>query len=115
MVMSGLATVGATLASRSRLPLEMLWKSSAVCAPLNGRSPLSSSNSVTPKAQMSVAGDAGFPLRSSGATYGGLPTNIPSCVRSVTVVSLAIPKSMSFTSPSRVIMMLEGLRSRCSS
>ncbi len=90
--------------------------------------PVSISHRTTPNDQISARLSTGFPLACSGLMYPAVPMIIPACVaRMVSVGELvglpspgldvwptaASPKSSTFTTPSGVIMMLAGFRSRC--
>ncbi len=52
------------------------------------------------------------PLTCSGDMYEGVPTAIPSLVSASSPSSLAMPKSISFTSPDLVSITFAGLMSR---
>ena len=88
--------------------------------------PVNISKSVHPKAQTSLRLSTGSPRACSGLMYAAVPMTAPSrgpalvaigtSVRSGVTPSpptaLASPKSRTFTTPSGVILMLAGLRSR---
>ena len=101
---------------------------SETVSPWNSRCPVSISYSTTPKAQMSARLSTGLPRACSGAMYAAVPSTVPArvtCSRvtvgecsglpagGVSSVPLARPKSSTFTVPSGLILMLPGLRSRC--
>src|SRR5919107_414356 len=77
-----------------------------------GGSPASAWNSVAPSAQTSLAAVAGLPDATSGARYAGEPVMSPVAVSVGSLYARAIPKSVSFTWPSGVTRMFEGLTSR---
>ena len=96
--------------------------SNGVC-PLNGRTPVAISNSITPSAQMSLDACAASPRSCSGDMYGSVPTAVPACVSAACIcvtaavmsesnVRLASPKSSTFTRRSGVTMTLLLFRSR---
>jgi hypothetical protein len=67
---------------------------------------------MTPAAQMSAAGPTVSPFICSGAMYKGVPRPTPTAVSRLSESRRASPKSMTTRSPSGLIMMLAGFRSR---
>ena len=68
---------------------------------------------MVPKEKRSARGSAGFPSMVSGARCAGDPRMLPVTVNfSSGSSSAAMPKSVSFTTPSSRTMMFSGLRSR---
>ena len=89
-------------------PVITFSSTSAVVSPSKSRCRVSISNSTAPRLNRSLRLSARSSTTISGAMYAGLPVRLLSRVP----LRVAIPKSMSFTVPSRVIMMLLGLTSR---
>ena len=99
-------------------------KVSVTVSRANAGEPVSISNSTQPKAQMSVRLSTGWPLACSGLMYAAVPRTTPAIVPSDVMVidesrpdpstarAFARPKSSTLTTPSGVILMFEGLRSR---
>ena len=99
---------------------------SDIVLPANATCPVSISYNTHPNAQMSVRSSTGWPRACSGLMYAAVPMTgpsplPPSLAPGAFVGSgdepspptvLARPKSRTFTTPSRVIVMLAGLRSR---
>ena len=80
---------------------------------MNGGSPVSSSNSTQPTAYTSLRASTASPRACSGDRYWAVPMTAAVCVTFWPSPSaLAMPKSMTFTAPARLIMMLAGLTSR---
>ena len=80
-------------------------------APSNGRTPVSISCSSTPSDQMSLAVIDRGPADCSGLMYGSVPNRASRAGDQSSIV--AMPKSRTFTVPSRSTMMFDGLMSRC--
>ena len=68
-------------------------------SPPKGRLPVTSSYRTTPSDQTSARSSIAWPAMCSGAMYGAVPTVDPVRVTPVWSVSLAMPKSSSFTDP----------------
>ena len=99
---------------------------SETVAPGAARCPLNISYSTAPNAQMSVRLSTGSPRACSGLMYAAVPSLTPSwlshtswelastdeCSASGTIDAFANPKSSTLTTPSGVILMLAGFRSR---
>ena len=109
-------------AGRASAPGELSELTSTAVEPLNGRAPVSSSNSTTPSPQMSPRAwgrrraVARGPYGQGPATSRG--ASAPSIVRvvspAIAVVSRrAMPKSSTLIVPSAVTTTLAGLRSQC--
>ena len=94
-------------------------------SPVNGRAPVSISNSTTPNAQISLRLSTGLPAACSGDIYAAVPMITPICVAAAVnvgdcegspcgVVSSAFakPKSKTFTVPSSRTLMFAGFKSR---
>ncbi len=95
-------------------------------SPPNSCVPVSISYSTQPKAQMSVRLSTTLPRACSGLMYRAVPISTPTLVSPIgasggcvrlgsrpSPVALASPKSSTFRRASGVILMLAGLRSRC--
>ena len=82
-------------------------------SPSKGLRPVSSSCSVMPSEKKSLAGLSAPPRTCSGDMYAYVPLRTPLRVVSRSSVALAMPKSASFTSPSRDTSTLAGVTSRC--
>ena len=77
-----------------------------------GRLPDSSPYRTHPVAQMSMLNVVGWPSHCSGAMSGGVPIMVPGLLTLEAVSALAIPKSVTFTSPVPHKNRLPGLMSR---
>ena len=78
----------------------------------NGRLPVSISCPTTPRLYRSLAGTAGLPVACSGEMYWAVPITSPVRVIGAASTARAMPKSVSFTSPSSRTRMFAGLTSR---
>ncbi len=92
-------------------------------SPWNGREPVAISYSTTPSEKMSERASTGFPFACSGDMYAAVPTTScgavtravvagPNPATGVAGLSLAMPKSRTFSRPPLPIMMFAGLMSR---
>ena len=100
---------------------------SGVVDPTNALLPASISYSTAPKEKISLRRSTGRPTACSGDMYAAVPRIMPARVCPMVMVgefasedlggsssrTLARPKSSTFTTPSGVILMLAGFRSRC--
>ena len=102
--------------------------SASVCeivSPSNRRWPVSISHSTTPNDQISARLSTALPAACSGLMYAAVPMIMPACVghrqggrvagfepSDEPGATAASPKSSTLTTPSGVIMMLAGFRSR---
>ena len=82
---------------------------------MNGGSEVSSSNSTQPAAYTSERASTDSPRACSGDRYWAVPMTAAVWVTAAcpSASARAMPKSITFTAPERVIMMLAGLTSRC--
>ena len=117
---------GRQLADQSGSLLTTASSTSGVVAPANARLPVSISYSTAPKEKISLRRSTGRPTACSGDMYAAVPRITPVRVwPSVSVgelasddgggsssSTLAKPKSSTFTTPSGVILMFAGFRSR---
>ena len=76
---------------------------------------MSSSKATQPTAYRSERVPTSPPMACSGERYWAVPTTVCVCVMvaEVSARARAMPKSITFTSPEPVTMMLAGLMSRC--
>jgi hypothetical protein len=79
-------------------------------SPSKRREPVRSSQRVMPRAKRSVRESTGSPRACSGAMYANLPFSIPAVL--ARLLALAMPKSVSFTAPSKETRTLCGVTSR---
>ena len=79
---------------------------------LNSRCIVTSSQRQIPRQKMSARRSTSSPRTCSGLMYPNLPLMLPTWVRESLPAAFAMPKSMSFTSPSKDTMMFCGLTSR---
>ena len=79
----------------------------------NGMPPVSNSNSTMPRLYWSLAVPTGAPVSCSGLAYAGVSGAAVVVARRSGCNSVAVPKSTTFTRPSPVTRMFDGLRSRC--
>ena len=100
-------------AASGSAPSASFSRSCASVFALNGLAPVSCAYSVSPAAHTSVAPEARVPAACSGDMYDRVPRTRSSTVWSLASSSLAMPKSVSVTVPSRATRMLAGFTSRC--
>ena len=81
--------------------------------PESGLSPATSAWRTHPSEKTSLRASTRPPLACSGDMYESFPFVTPSCVFSRRSCAKAMPKSLSFTSPSQLTSTFEGLTSRC--
>ena len=82
-------------------------------SPVKSFSPQSSSQSSTPTAKTSLRWSIGWPRTCSGDMYANLPLRMPAWVCCSRLSALAMPKSISLTSPSNDTITFCGETSRC--
>ena len=107
-----LGTVGATDDGDGTRSDRCLYAIAIGVSPVNGSVSVSSSKPTMPSEYRSERGSAGSPRICSGARYCTVPVTAPARVFFASANARASPRSVTFTTPSVVIRMFSGFRSR---